>query len=112
MPTEPLLILPIELIENRPIKEPIYCAGNVGYPEGFLSLQVKSKNATRFTTLPSFVKYHRRNCHVTATAELIGFSPSQDSNGTVIKCRVENNLLLSRDSDLSATQDLAVLPGE
>ncbi|XP_046574727.1 uncharacterized protein LOC124282747 isoform X2 [Haliotis rubra] len=110
IPTQPRLSLPVELISNRKIKEPISCVGNVGYPEGFLFLQMKSKSSPHFTTLPAHVTYDRRECHVTATAQLTGFSPTLEANGTIIRCAIENSRLLSRDDDVSTAAVMAVLP--
>ncbi|XP_071084323.1 uncharacterized protein [Haliotis cracherodii] len=112
IPTKPHLSLPVELIANRKIKEPITCVGNVGYPEGFLYLQMKSKSSPHFTTLPAHVTYDRRECHVTATAQLIGFSPTLEANGTVIRCMIENSRLLPRGHDVSTAAALAVLPDD
>ncbi|XP_067668658.1 uncharacterized protein [Haliotis asinina] len=112
IPTQPHLSLPVELIANRKIKEPISCVGNVGYPEGFLFLQMKSKSSPHFTTLPAHVTYYRHECHVTAKVQLIGFSPTLEANGTIIRCAIENSRLLSGDDDVSAAAVMAVLPDD
>ena len=103
--------MPVEMIANRRMIEPFECAGDVGYPEGVLSLQMRKTSSDVFTQLPARVKYNRTECSVTASISFNGEAPDMNSNGTIIRCVVENNILLSKGKELYSEAAMTVIPG-
>eukprot|EP00105_Crassostrea_gigas_P010531 XP_011425843.1 PREDICTED: uncharacterized protein LOC105327213 isoform X1 [Crassostrea gigas] len=51
LPTKPRLTLPVEIIEGKPITEPILCHMNVGYPPAEYLWMFKSRGQTSFINI-------------------------------------------------------------
>ncbi|XP_021372171.1 uncharacterized protein LOC110462516 isoform X2 [Mizuhopecten yessoensis] len=88
-PTTPEVTMPLEIVDQREIKEPIRCTANVGYPVGTLKWFVKPRGHTKFIPLDvSNIKYSGE-CDNIATS-VFKLIPAMEGNGTVLKCAVVN----------------------
>lgn len=102
--------MPLEIVDQREIEEPIKCRANVGYPIGILKWFVKPRGHSKYVELDVANVEFGGECKNIATS-VFKLVPSLEGNGTVLKCSVINPHF-SKTEELSTSIIWKVLPGK
>lgn len=111
-PTVPEIELPVEIVENRQLRETFTCSADVGHPEGHLRWKMRYENETDFRNI-SFnetITSEEHNCSTVVTKSFT-LLPSPEHEGIELMCEVENNETLPDIQKLWSKATIHIIRG-